>query len=89
MREIIESENFKRAVHALGGHRAVDEALQPIIEALYHRPQGFPSFKNKWVSFYYARTKPIRYVPALVVMFTIEQNGDVLLDHVEEDQDTN
>jgi len=37
MREIIESDNFTEAVRVLGGHRAVDEALEPVIEA---RPGG-------------------------------------------------
>ena len=88
MREIIESDNFKTAVHALGGHRAIDEALGPIMEALYHDPHGFPGLKNKWISFRYARTKGIDFIPPLVVMFTVEPNGDVILDHIEADEDT-
>jgi hypothetical protein len=36
MREIIEAVSFAEAVEQLGGHRAIDEALEPIIEALYH-----------------------------------------------------
>jgi len=87
MREIIESESFKDAVRELGGYRSIDEALQPIIEALYLSPQGFPFFANKWVSFRYARTKALEFIPALVVVFTIEPNGDVILQHVEEDKD--
>ena len=89
MRQIIESESFKEAVRKLGGHRAIDEALEPIIEGLYHYPQGFPFFENQWVSFRYARTKALEFVPLppLVVIFTIEPNGDVVLQHVEEDQD--
>ena len=88
MREIIESDNFRQAVRVLGGHRAIDEALEPIIEALFRNPYGFPYFENDWVRFRYVRTRPIRFVPALVVMFAIESNGDVILDHVEEDQET-
>jgi hypothetical protein len=88
MREIIEAESFKEAVKKLGGHRAIDEALEPLIEALYRNPQGFPSFKNQWVSFRYARTKTLEFVPPLVVIFTIDLNsGDVILQHVEEDQE--
>jgi hypothetical protein len=87
MRQIIEAESFKEAVRNLGGHRAIDEALEPIIEALYHYPQGFPFFENQWVSFRYARTKALEAVPPLVVIFTIEPNGDVVFQHVEEDQD--
>jgi hypothetical protein len=87
MREIIESDEFKNAVRALGGHRAIDEALEPLIEALYLNPYGFEFFQNDWVTFRYARTRAIELVPALVVMFTIAPNGDVILEHVEEDQD--
>ena len=87
MREIIESESFKEAVRNLGGHRAIDEALEPIIEALYHNPQGFPFFENQWASFRYARTKALEFVPPIVIIFTIEPNGNVILQHVEEDQD--
>jgi hypothetical protein len=87
VREIIESESFKEAVVALGGHRAVDEALEPIIEALYHNPYGFPFFENDWTSFRYARTKVLEFIPALVVIFVIGPNGNVVLQHVEEDQD--
>jgi hypothetical protein len=87
MREIIESDEFKAAVQRLGGHRAVDDALEPIIEALYLNPYGFEFFQNDWVSFRYARTKRLEFVPALVVMFTIQANGDVILQHVEEDKD--
>jgi hypothetical protein len=87
MRQIIEAESFAEAVARLGGHRAIDEALEPIIEALYHNPYGFPYFENDWARFRYARTKALPFIPALVFIFTIDQNGDVILQHVEEDQD--
>lgn len=57
MREIIESPDFQRAVEGLGGYRAIDLALAPLIEGLYLNPYGFPRFENDWVSFRYARTK--------------------------------
>jgi hypothetical protein len=87
MREIIEAESFKKAIEKLGGHRAVDEALEPIIEALYRNPYGFPFFQNDWVSFRYARTRALEFTPPLIVIFTIESNRNVILHHVEEDQD--
>jgi hypothetical protein len=64
MREIIDSDNFREAVRVLGGHRAIDEALEPIIEALFRNPYEFPYFENDWVRFRYARTRPIRFVRA-------------------------
>ncbi len=87
MRQIVESESFKEAVRNLGGHRVVDEALEPIIEALYRHPYGFEFFQNDWVSFRYTRTRALEFTPPLVVIFTIEPNGDVILQYVEEDQD--
>lgn len=87
MREIIESESFKEAVAGLGGHRAIDAALEPIMEALYHNPYGFPHFENDWTRFRYVRTKALDFIPALVVIFVVDQNGNVVLQHVEEDQD--
>jgi len=87
MREITEADSFKEAVQHLGGHRVIDEALEPIIEALYQNPYGFSFFENDWVSFRYARTKALESTPPLVIMFAIEQNGDVILHYVEEDQD--
>lgn len=87
MPQIIESREFRRAVNALGGHRVIDPALEPIIEALYHNPHGFPLHSNEWMNFRYARTKALPTTPALVVIFTIEPNDDVILQHVEEDLD--
>jgi hypothetical protein len=86
MREIIEAESFKEAVRNLGGYRVIDKSLEPIIEALYRNPYGFMFFQNDWASFRYARTRALESMPPLVVIFTIESNGDVVLQHVEEDQ---
>ena len=85
MREIKASPAFTSDVEALGGYRAIDLALEAIIEALYRDPYGFPHFQNDWTSFRYARTKRVSSVPPLVVVFTIDDNNDVILQHVEED----
>ncbi|ODA68111.1 hypothetical protein A7A08_01281 [Methyloligella halotolerans] len=85
MREIKESESFGAAVTALGGYRAIDKAMEAIVEGLYRNPFGFDSHQNDWCSFRYARTKRIDSIPPLIVIFTIEENGDVVLQHVEED----
>jgi hypothetical protein len=87
MREIIESDAFLEAVERLGGHRAVDRALDLLYEGLYLNPYVFDHFENDWTKFRYARTRAIDYVPALVFIFTIDDNGDVVLQHVEEDID--
>lgn len=85
MREIIESSDFAVAVTKLGGPRAIDRALDLIKEGLYLNPYGFPKFENDWTSFRYARTKGIDFIPPLVFIFSIDNNRDVVLEHVEED----
>lgn len=87
MREIIEAPSFKDAVETLGGHRAIDEVLEPLLESLYLNPYGFQRFENDWTSFHYARTKEVAFTPALIFIFTIDANHNVVLEHVEEDPD--
>ena len=86
-REIIETEEFTVSVEKLGGYRAVDEALATIMEGLYRNPYGFDHFEFPPFSFRYARTKKIGFVPPLVVVFRIDETGNVYLEHIEEDQD--
>ena len=84
MRQIIFDETFDAAVERLGGYILVDEALDPILDGLYRNPYGFHLIENDWVRIRYVVTKPTGYLPSLVVTFTIEPNGDVILRHVEE-----
>lgn len=87
MRQIVEGTGFKASVERLGGYRAIDLALEPIVEALYRDPYGFPYFENDWTRFRYARTKRIAFVPPLVVIFNMDDVNNVVLEHVEEDPD--
>jgi hypothetical protein len=84
MRQIIFDPEFDAAVANLGVYILVDEALDPIIDGLSRNPYGFPLIENDWVRVRYVVTKPTAYLPSLVVTFTIESNGDVILRHVEE-----
>lgn len=84
MRQIIYSAEFDQAVEHLGGYILVDEALDPIIDGLWRNPYGFPAIENQWIKIRYVVTKPTTFLPSLVVTFTIEPNGDVILHHVEE-----
>jgi hypothetical protein len=86
LQKLAASSDFAVAVNNLGGPRAIDQALDLIKEGLYLNPYGFPKFENDWVSFRYVRTKGIDFIPPLVFIFSIAKNGDVILDHVEEDQ---
>ncbi|MFZ5732127.1 MAG: hypothetical protein ACOY4O_05290 [Pseudomonadota bacterium] len=84
MRQIIEGEHFASCVEQLGGYRAVDLALETIMEALLQNPYGFPLIENDWCRIRYARTKMIEgYIPPLVVAFTITDDNDVILEWAE------
>jgi hypothetical protein len=84
VRNIIEGPNFSECVARLGGYRAVDRALETIIEALMRNPFGFPSIENDWVRIRYARTTMIEgYIPPLIVAFVIDENNDVILEWAE------
>lgn len=86
MRQIIWSEDFTASVDALGGAAVVDQALEPVLEALSRNPYGFQHIENDWVSFRVVRTKAIGFdVPALVIVFTIDEDKNVVLQLAEED----
>lgn len=83
MRQIIFSREFDLAVEKLGGYRAIDPALDVVIEGLRLNPYGFDHFENDWVSFRYAITEGFGVIPALVVYFNITAAKDVELTYVE------
>jgi hypothetical protein len=83
-REIIYSTAFDQAVEKIGGYRSIDVSLDTILDALYRNPYGFNKFESDFVSFRYAITKSTDWLPALIVIFTIAENGNVTLEHVEE-----
>lgn len=87
MRSIIASQSFEEAVKRLGGYRAVDEALEPIIEGLMRNPYGFDRFESDHFSFRYARTKQTPHVPPLYVIFLIDEDKNIVLEHIEEDRE--
>jgi hypothetical protein len=84
VREIIEGEFFAESVKRVGGYRAVDLALETVLEALARNPYGFPLVENDWVRIRYARTTMIEgYIPPLIIAFEIQSNGNVVLQWVE------
>lgn len=89
MRSIVEGPEFAASVARLGGYRAVDLALETIIEALSRNPYAFPLIENDWCKFRYARTKMIEgYMPPLVVVFTIDEDKNVILQWAEYPEDS-
>ena len=87
MREIIATAAFNEAVEHLGGYRLIDMAMEAIVESLYRDPYGFEKFENDWCSFRFAKTKRIGVLPPFVVVFTINPGGNVILEHIEEDEE--
>jgi hypothetical protein len=83
-REIIYSHEFTKGVEALGGYRAVDRALESIMDGLEKNPYGFHIYESDSLSFRFAISKPIDDMPSLVVIFTITKNKDVTLEWIEE-----
>jgi hypothetical protein len=86
MRSIRAEVTFDAAVEQLGGHRIVDEAMEPILDGLYRNPWGSPYIENDWVRVRYAITKPTETLPAIMIVFRIEDNNDVALLHAEESE---
>lgn len=82
-REIKFSKECDAAAELLGGYEVIDCTLDPIIDALWHNPYGFPLQQSDWFDFRYIITKPMNGVPALIWTFTIESEV-VILRHVEE-----
>lgn len=70
-------------VENLGGAKRLDEALAPFMEGLMRDPYGFPKFENDFTSFRFVQTKETPFVPQLVIVFTIDDNKNVVLEHIE------
>lgn len=86
MRSITWSSEFSAQVEKAGGARLVDEALAPIMDGLMRDPYGFSKFESDRVSFRYAKTIPIPgKLGALTVIFTIDEEKNVVLQWFDED----
>jgi len=83
-REIIYDPDLSVAVERFGGFQALDAILNPIMDALMREPAGFPIVEAAWGTVRYIRTKPAGLIPELIWYFCLEQNGNVVIHHVEE-----
>ena len=84
MRNIIEGADFAQFVNQLGGYRLIDEALDPMLDALLNNPYGFPLIENDHIRVRYATTKSIEgRIPALIVAFSIDANHEVVLEWID------
>jgi hypothetical protein len=86
MRSIITTAEFDQQVEQLGGARAIDEVLGPLMEALVGDPYGFEKFETDGYSFRWLTTKETVWTPALYVIFIIDpvDHYNVVLTHIEE-----
>jgi hypothetical protein len=85
-RNIITTPEFDAQVEKLGGARAIDEALSPLIEALSQNPYGFELFETDGFSFRWLKTRETVWTPPFYIIFTIDpdDHNNVILQHIEE-----
>jgi len=67
--QIVETEDYERAVGVLGGAREVDTILAPILYAVSRRPTGFPLVREPDI--YLARTSLQINGPDLVLAHSL------------------
>jgi hypothetical protein len=84
-RRVVSDHAFDGQVAQLGGYERLDDVLAPVIDSLYANPYGaFVIMENEWTSLCrYICTKPLDDLPAFVVIFTIEDDGTVVLREIE------
>jgi hypothetical protein len=83
-RTIVYDKSFDEAIELLGGYRLLDQVLDAVIDGLRINPYAFTKFENDFISFRYAVTETTSDFPPLVIVFRIEANGSVVLEHIEE-----
>jgi hypothetical protein len=81
-RQIIFAHAFSADVEALGGYRSIDKAIETVEEALVLNPYAFPKFESDFTSFRFAMTKEIDDLPALAMLFTVDERGNVTLEKI-------
>jgi hypothetical protein len=83
-RAIIYDKSFDICIEELGGYLLLDPVIDGVIEGLSRNPYAFPKFESDYISFRYAITSKFGDIPPLVIIFRIEKDGSVTLEHVEE-----
>jgi hypothetical protein len=82
-RRIIYMPEFDDQANALGGIRLIDQALRPVIDVLERNPRAFRIIETSWFRVRYATTRQVGNVPPLLVIFSIDEDDDVLMEWVE------
>jgi hypothetical protein len=86
LRNIVTTAEFDEKVERLGGARAIDEVLSPLMEALARDPYGFHKFETDGYSFRWLTTRETIWTPQLYVAFIIDPQPpyDVILTDIGE-----
>jgi hypothetical protein len=83
-RRVVSDHAFDRQVERLGGYERLDLVLNPVVDSLYANPYGALTIEDDWFPLCrYVSTKPQNGLPAFLVIFTIEDDGTVLLREIE------
>jgi hypothetical protein len=82
-RRIIYLPEFDEQARVLGGIRLIDQVLRPVIDALERNPRAFRVVETPWFRVRYATTRQVGNVPPLVVIFSIDEDDDVLMEWIE------
>lgn len=80
---LIHSDEFRAGVTSLGGYSAIDIALETVCDGLRRNPFGFEKVDLGLYSFRYAKTVRIGGITPLIVIYTIEKDRVVILQHIE------
>jgi len=75
------------AAERSGGYQRIDDSLNAVWDVLCNNPYQLPQIQSDWYNARYVLTKPSGDAPALVWVVTIDSNGDVQIEHVEEAED--
>ena len=85
-RRIVFSPECDNAASALGGYEKVDPSLDTVWDVLRNDPYKLPRLECDWFMVRYIFTKRTRDAPALIWLIKIEENGDIIIEHVEKSE---
>lgn len=81
-RRIIYRPEFDEDANRLGGIAAVQRVIDPVIESLENDPYSF-GLLDVVTGLRYAATKAVGAMQPLIVVFSIDADGDVMMEAVD------